>query len=113
MTMDKAEALHSFKFRNMRHIFILGVCTLIFLIHVWLGWKICDWSWISRSGASIVVVGVLLEAWKVLIIARADDMPFWQSQEGHTALRYSVIIICFGTVIQGYADLPFRLLSCG
>jgi hypothetical protein len=47
------------------------------------------------------------------MIARADDMPFWQSQEGHTALRYSVIIICIGTIIQGYADLPLQPLSCG
>jgi len=95
----------------VKHWAVLLVCAAIFLVSVWFGWRTCDWSWVQRSGTLIVAVGVLLESWKVIITPRADGMPFWQTQEGHSAIRAAVLVVCVGTFIQGYADLPFRAFS--
>ncbi|MEK9824733.1 MAG: hypothetical protein VW395_00310, partial [Methylotenera sp.] len=66
--------------------------------------------WASRSGSAIVAVGLLLESWKIIKTQRKDDMPFWVSQAGHSALRASILIIIVGTIIQGYADMVLTML---
>lgn len=96
----------------MKHRAIFSICVLIFFLHVWLGWWNCNWTLVNRSGAAIVAVGILLETWKILTTPKADNMPFYQGQEGHSAIRSAVLIICVGTLIQGYADIPFRHASC-
>lgn len=98
----------------LKHSLVFTVCVAIFLLHVGLGWLTCEWSWVQRSGTLIVAVGVLMESWKVLTTPRTDNMPFWLTPEGHSAIRAAVIIVCVGTIIQGYADLLFPLFSrCG
>lgn len=62
------------------------------------------------SKSAVVAVGLLLESWKILITERADDMPFYSTQPGHSALRMSILIIIFGTLIQGYGDLVFSAM---
>lgn len=96
----------------MKHMLTIIICVLIFVLHVYLGWQYCDWTWITRSGASIVAVGILLESWKLLMTSHADDMPIWRSQEGHAAIRAAILIVCVGTLIQGYGDLLFRYFAC-
>lgn len=59
----------------MKHTLIFILCGLIFLGHLWAGWATGDCSWLTRSGTSIVAVGVLLESWKVITLARADADP--------------------------------------
>jgi hypothetical protein len=94
---------------------VIASCLLVFGVHLVVALITGNATWVSRSGASVVAVGLLLESWKILITERADDMPFWSTQTGHSALRMSILIIIFGTLIQGYGDLFFsamRRLVC-
>jgi hypothetical protein len=86
---------------------VVASCLLVFGVHLVVALITGNAAWVSRSGASVVGVGLLLESWKILITERADDMPFWSDQSGHSALRMSILIIIFGTLIQGYGDLFF------
>lgn len=83
---------------------IVLACVAIFAGHIWIAWKCCDWSLINRSGAAVVVVAVLSESSTILRTPRVDNMSFWGSQAGHTAVRVSIVVICLGTLIQGYGD---------
>lgn len=94
----------------LRQIAILLTCLAIFAVHIWLAWKKCDWSLINRSGALVAVVAVLSESWEILRTPHIDSMSFWGSQAGHTAVRVSIVIICFGTLVQGYGDYLSALL---
>ena len=94
----------------MGHAAVAATCAGIFAAHIWLGWLTCDWAWVTRSGTLVVATGILLESWLILKTPRADDMPAWTNQPGHTAIRVAIVIVCIGTIVQGYGDLPFRLL---
>jgi len=73
----------------------------------------CDWSWVTRSGTFIVAVGIFLESWLVLKTPRAGNMPFYGGQSAHTAIRVAIVIVCFGTIVQGYGDFLSRIfLPC-
>jgi len=87
---------------------------VIFLAHAGLAAYTCDSSWLQRSGSMVVAIGLLLESWQILTTPSCDDMAFWRTPEVHSAVRASVIIIIIGTLLQGYADIPFRLfVHCG
>ncbi len=99
---------------RMKQVTVASVCFGIFLAHVALAVHSCDWLWVSRSGTSIVAVGLLMESWNLLTTPKHDEMLVWSTPEGHSALRASVVIIIVGTLVQGYADLPFASLArCG
>lgn len=91
----------------MLKVTVFVICSLVVALHVFVAVSTNDASWVSRSGSSFVAVGLLLESWKIITTPLADDMPFWSSQSGHSALRTSVLIIIVGTLIQGYGDLVF------
>lgn len=94
----------------MTHLLNFFICLSILGVHV--VWSIveCDPQLVSRSGSAIVAIGLIIESWKVINTPRKDNMPMWGDQNGHSALRASIIIIVFGTLIQGYADLIFTKL---
>ena len=89
---------------------VVASCMLVFGVHLVAALITGNATWVSRSGAAVVAVGLLLESWKILITERADDMPFWSTQPGHSALRMSILIIIFGTLIQGHGDLVFSAM---
>jgi len=89
---------------------VFVICSLVFLVHVFIAIITNEASWVARSGTSVVAVGLLLESWKIIATPRADDMPLWDSQLGHSALRASVLIIVIGTLVQGYGDLVFTII---
>lgn len=96
-----------------KQLLVIATCLGILGVNIWLSWLTCDWSWISRSGTLIVVAGILLEGWLVLKTPRYGDMPFWNSQAGHTAVRVGIVIVCLGTLIQGYGDhISILFSSC-
>jgi len=64
-----------------------------------------DWSYVARSGALIVIAAVLLEAMPVLLVAKGEDLPMWTNQDDHRAIQLSIILICFGTFVQGFGDV--------
>lgn len=68
------------------------------------GWTRCDWSSVTRSGTVVVAAGILLEYWQLLRTTSADKMPFWTSQSGHEAARVAIVVVCLGTLLQGYGD---------
>lgn len=90
---------------------VFWCCILAFALHLLIAVKTDDPYWISRSGASIVAVGLLLQTWKILTTRRADDMPFWNTQSGHADLRASIFILISGTLLQGYGDLIFSAIK--
>lgn len=69
-----------------------------------LGWIRCDWSHVTRSGAVVVTAGILLEYWKLLQTTSVDETPFWGTQSAHDATRVAIVVVCLGTLIQGYGD---------
>lgn len=69
-----------------------------------------DLSYVARSGALIVIAAVLLEAMPLLLVAKGDDLPMWTNQDDHRAIQLSIILICFGTFVQGFGDLIARWL---
>ena len=73
-------------------------------VAIWLG----DWVYVTRSGALIVIAAVLLEAMPVLLVTKGDDLPMWTNQDDHRAIQLSIILICFGTFVQGFGDLVAR-----
>lgn len=93
-----------------KHLGIACACLAIFAVNVWIAWETCEWSWVTRSGTLIVAAGVLLESWLILKTSQNGDMPFFGSQSGHTAIRVAVVIVCLGTVVQGYGDFLSRIL---
>ena len=98
---------------NAKHL-IAGASSLVILGGgIWLGASFCDWSFVTRSGTVIVVAGILFESWLLLTTACADDLPFWTKQKTHTAVRVAIVIVCFGTLVQGFGDLIVRrFLTC-
>ena len=96
----------------MNHVLTFTVAALIAVASAYFSWALCDWSWFQRSGNLVAVSGILLEYWQVLTTPKADSMPFWRTQEGHSAARVAIVIVCFGSVIQGYGDLLSRVAQC-
>ena len=96
------------------HFVIAAICLAILGAHVWLAWTTCNWSWVTRSGTLIVVAGILWESWLILKTPRADDLPFFgPSQAAHTAIRVAIVIVCVGTLVQGYGDsVSYILPAC-
>jgi hypothetical protein len=93
------------------HFAIAAICLSILGANVWLAWTICDWSWVTRSGTLIVVAGILWESWPILKTARAGDLPFYgPGQAAHTAIRVAIVIVCVGTLVQGYGDSASHIL---
>jgi len=87
------------------HIAIAVICLIIFSGSVWFAWVACDWSRVTSAGTLIVVAGILWESWPILKTSRADNMPFYgPGQAGHTAIRVAIVIVCTGTLVQGYGD---------
>jgi len=98
---------------NARHVLSVALCVLFFALGSGLALHTCDWSFATRSGTLIVVTAVLLEAWPLLTTAKADNLLMWTSQESHTAVRISIVVVCIGTLVQGWGDFVVRLLlSC-
>lgn len=64
----------------------------------------CDFTIINRYGTVVVVVGILLDYWPVLRTVNVDDMAFWGTQEGHDSMRIAILVVCVGTLVQGYGD---------
>lgn len=92
------------------HLAMATACLVIFCFSAWIAWATCNWLWVTRSGALIVAVAIFWESWPVIKTPRVDDMPFYGSQAGHTAIRVAAVIVCIGTVIQGYGDFVSRIL---
>lgn len=66
-------------------------------------WR-CDLGIVNRYGTLVVLVGVLVDYWPILRTKSVDDLAFWGTQEGHDATRIAIVVVCFGTLIQGYGD---------
>lgn len=64
----------------------------------------CDFTIVNRYGTLVVVVGILLDYWPILRTVKVDDMAFWGTQEGHDSTRIAILVVCFGTLVQGYGD---------
>lgn len=95
-----------------RQFYVIAICGLLFLLHLGIAWATGECSWLTRSGTSIVVAGLVFEAWKVLTVSGPDKLPFYTTPEAFSAIRASIWIVCAGTLMQGYADLPFRGVIC-
>lgn len=94
-------------------IVIALACLTILVVFVWLATQTCKWDLISRSGSLIVVLAIVGEGWTVLSTPDFGKLSFWGTQSAHTAVRASIVLICFGTLVQGYGDILFEyLLSC-
>jgi hypothetical protein len=93
-----------------KRLWLVLICSAIFLAGFWLSWRTCNGSWINSSGTLIVIAGIFLEGWKLLTTKRADDMPMWGTQESHTAIRVALFIVIVGTLVQGYGDYLLGLL---
>lgn len=93
-----------------KRLWLVLICSAIFLASIWLSWRTCNGSWINSSGTLIVIAGIVLEGWKLLTIKRADDMTWWRTQESHTAIRVALLIVIVGTLVQGYGDFLLGLL---
>lgn len=94
-------------------ILIAIACLAILVIFVGVATQTCKWDLVSRSGSLIVVLAVLAEGWTILTTPDYGKLSFWGTQAAHTAVRASIVLICFGTVVQGYGDIFFEyLLSC-
>lgn len=89
----------------MKHLLSILLCITFLASGVWIARSTGDWSYVARSGALIVVAAVLLEALPVLLAPRADDVPMWESPESHSAIRISILLICLGTLLQGFGDI--------
>ena len=89
---------------------LLGImaCSSI-AISCFISWITCDWKWFSRSGSLIVIAALITEYWKVITTPLADNMPFWTTPEGHSAMRAAILFICIGTLIWGFGDLVGQL----
>ncbi len=92
------------------HLAIATICLVFLGANVWFSWATCDWSWITRSGTFIVAAGVLWESWPILKTPRVGDLPFYGSQAAHTAVRVAIVIVCVGTLVQGYGDFVSHIL---
>ncbi|OFW26678.1 MAG: hypothetical protein A3H97_00785 [Acidobacteria bacterium RIFCSPLOWO2_02_FULL_65_29] len=77
----------------------------------------CDLAVVNRYGTLIVIAGVAVDYWPVLTTSKADDLSFWRSQEGHDATRSAIVVVCLGTLVQGFGDwmvglLPYITAAC-
>ena len=93
-----------------RHLAIGVICLAILGASVGYAWATCEWSWVTRSGTLMVAVGVFWESWPILKTRHVGDLPFYGSQAAHTAVQVAVIIVCAGTLVQGYGDFLSHLL---
>ena len=70
-----------------------------------LSWTTCDWSWFSRSGALVVLIGVLVQSRAIITRRRTFDIPFWKNQDTRRAIRDGSIAVVIGTIVWGFGDL--------
>lgn len=67
----------------------------------------------TRAAALVVAGVILFEGWLIISTPSADNMPFWTSQEAHTAARVALVLITLATLIQGFGDvIAGALVSC-
>lgn len=95
----------------MKNILVFSVCSLILLIHLCAAIYLKDPTWIDRSGAAVVVAGIILEGWNYLTTKDPDKMPQWNTLEGHSAIRAALLIIIVGTAIQAYGGPLFKMAA--
>jgi len=89
---------------NRHSIAVLATIGIVF-VSGFMSYFSCNWSTFSRAGALIIVSGIVIEYWQVLKTFKADDMPFWRSQEAHESARVAILLVCLGTVISSYGDM--------
>ena len=92
------------------HIAIAAICLVILGASVWLAWIACEWSRVTRAGTLIVGAGIFWESWPILRTSRVGDLPHYGDQAAHTAIRVAIVIVCIGTLVQGYGDLVSHVL---
>lgn len=84
---------------------VIACCVLVFVLSLWISFVTCNGEWTARSGGLIVVGCTLFESWTVLTTKRVGDLLFWNTQTGHTAVRVSIWMICFGTLVQTFGGM--------
>lgn len=69
-------------------------------------------AWIlPASGALIVVAGIMLEYGSILRTRWSEDLDFWTTQRGLEATQMAIVIVVFGTLIQGFGDPLLKLIE--
>lgn len=94
----------------MRHWLSIALSVGVLMLGLYFGKKTGDWAFVSRSGSLVVVVAVIFEAWPSLSIADPGKLPMWESRESHRDFRVSLVLVAFGTLIQGYGDIVAKML---
>ena len=94
-----------------RHTLTILIVALVTMASFVVSYVRADWLIFSRAGALIVVLGVFLEYWPIIIQPDHGKMPFWRSDDSHTAARIAAIVVCIGTLIWGFGDLSCYLFG--
>lgn len=98
---------------HMKHILTVIVCFLILAAGTGYAWWKCEWPAVSRAGTVMVVAAILFESWRPLLTSNPDNLPFWKSPASQNSARVALLLVCFGTLVQGWGDLVAEVvLSC-
>ena len=83
---------------------LLAIASALFLLAVAIGHGLlrCDLEIVNRYGTLIVIAGLVVDYWPLLRTKIADDVPAWRGQEAHDANRTAIVIVCLGTLVQGF-----------
>jgi hypothetical protein len=68
-------------------------------------------EWIARAGGFIVAFGIGWQSWPILTTRRRNNLAFWGTQEGHTAIRHAIVAAIFGTLLWAYGEPICSALS--
>lgn len=84
-----------------RHLIVFYTLAIILIISGRYAYSHCEWDWVSRIAAVGVILGILIERWKVLTgkTAAVQSAP---------PERLPIILLCVGTFIAGFGELAGR-----
>lgn len=102
-------------FRGRPLLAIVSACILL-VVAISHGLLRCDLEIINRYGTLIVIVALVVDYWPLLRTKIAENLPAWRGQEAHDANTAAILIVCLGTLVQGFggwiAGAIFQAASC-